>query len=486
MKEYNRYRPVYHASVPEGWSNDPNGLIYYKGKVHMYFQYYPYKAEWGQMHWGHFVTEDFIHWEIRPTALVPDRDYEEGFGCFSGSAVEMDGKLWLMYTAARPAVQSQCLAYSQDADHFEKIAENPVLTADMLNGDIRPEAFRDPKILKRDGFYYCLVGARMTGEGCQKDKEEKPAYGNIVLCKSKDLFSWEYCGRLLKPQPGIDEAFFRVDGVYECPDYFVCDGTEVLFASVQNLPRMGMHFQNAFSPVYMTGHLDFETGHFAIESIDDLDSGFDFYAAQVVHVPDGRHIMLAWKEMWHRTYPTVKDNWIGTYSLPRELTFREGHLIQKPVREIEACRRSPVSAGPIILNDTVITVQGIEGKTIEIDLLFGGGNADRFGVSLFKGRTHETLVYYDRKMKAVVFDRTRAGQPVDEENDTVRCCPVGEKKELALRIFLDVSCVEVFIDGGRYVMSGNVYPDPDDTGVAFFAVGGTAALRSVRKYEINV
>ena len=87
------YRPHYHATVPKGWSNDPNGTIYYNGKAHLFYQHYPYKPEWGIMHWGHFVTDDFVHWDNLPIALVPDQDYEEICGCCSGSAVEMDGRL---------------------------------------------------------------------------------------------------------------------------------------------------------------------------------------------------------------------------------------------------------------------------------------------------------------------------------------------------------------------------------------------------------
>ena len=108
------YRPLYHASVPSGWSNDPNGTIYYNGKAHLFFQHYPHKPAWGTMHWGHFTTEDFVHWDVLPVALVPDRDYEVICGCCSGSTIEKDGKLYLMYTAAQPTLQRQCMAVSED------------------------------------------------------------------------------------------------------------------------------------------------------------------------------------------------------------------------------------------------------------------------------------------------------------------------------------------------------------------------------------
>ena len=108
------YRPTYHASVPSGWANDPNGTIFYRGKAHLFFQHYPSKPQWGTMHWGHFVTDDFVHWRMLPIALVPDRDYEAICGCCSGSAIEADGRMYLIYTAAQPELQRQCMAVSSE------------------------------------------------------------------------------------------------------------------------------------------------------------------------------------------------------------------------------------------------------------------------------------------------------------------------------------------------------------------------------------
>ncbi|MGX8686843.1 MAG: glycoside hydrolase family 32 protein, partial [bacterium] len=108
------YRPKYHASVRSGWGNDPNGLIFYNNLAHMFFQYNPYAPEWGPMHWGHFTTEDFVHWKEEPIALCPDREYEQDLGCWSGTSMEVDGKLCLAYTCSRPGLQRQCLAISED------------------------------------------------------------------------------------------------------------------------------------------------------------------------------------------------------------------------------------------------------------------------------------------------------------------------------------------------------------------------------------
>ena len=165
----NSYRPKYHASVPSGWANDPNGTIFYNGKAHLFFQHYPHKPEWGTMHWGHFTTTDFVHWTTLPVALVPDQDYEVLCGCCSGSAIEKDGKLYLIYTAAQPELQRQCLAVSEDGGvTFVKRQDNPILTAGMLSEEVSELDFRDPHLFMKDGLYYFVAGARWIDPATRK------------------------------------------------------------------------------------------------------------------------------------------------------------------------------------------------------------------------------------------------------------------------------------------------------------------------------
>lgn len=499
------YRPHYHVSVPFGWANDPNGVIWYRGKVHLYYQHYPHKPEWGPMHWNHAVTEDLIHWEQRPVALVPDQPYELVCGCCSGSTVEKDGRLYLMYTAAQPMMQRQCIAVSEDGDHFEKYPGNPILTAEMLSPEIFEEDFRDPRILRHGGSYYLIAGIRYLEEGRRTEPaprnqrettdprqpeptHKKEGWGNLCLLKSDDLFTWRYVGHMLRPQPELAPEFFRLDGVYECPDYFVTDsGDEVLITSPQFLPAAGDLYQNVHSVIYMLGHLDFETGHFHVRAVGEVDSGFDFYAAQTVRMPDGRVVMIAWKEMWDRSYPTQAEEWAGTYTLPRELTVEGDRLIQKPVREIGACRRNAVSVDWVAADDREVVVPGVAGNVIELRFTLLPGDADRAGVKLFCGADCETLVYYDRGSGLIVFDRKNAGVALHGREADVdrRVCAVGRRERIAFDLFLDVSSLEVFIDGGRHTMTGNVYPDPETAlGVRFFAEGGRAVFADVEKYDI--
>ena len=541
------YRPKYHASVPKGWSNDPNGTVFYNNKAHLFYQHYPYKAEWGTMHWGHFTTTDFVKWENLPVALVPDQDYEVICGCCSGSAIEKDGNLWLLYTAAQPERQRQCIAISTDGGvSFAKDKDNPILTSEMLSPQVTETDCRDPRLFRKDGMYYFLAGARVltreeleavlsgkkapkkTRKGDSADKInisggdifsaefisgmgyanlrspsagplqgeeiiEKDGYGNLILARSKDLLHWEYVGHLLdeetQGQIPLDHEYFCLDGVYECPDYIELDGKEVILTSPQNLPQMGASYQNVHSGIYLIGELSFENGRFRVDGIGELDNGFDFYAAQTLRMPDGRVIMIAWKEMWDRNFPTQKEGWAGTYTLPRELRVEDGKLIQNPVREIEKYRSGKASAGAVTISDGGFSIQGVRGRSIELQVTIEMGTASQAGLKLFCGEEHETLVYYDREEGEIVFDRSRSGIPFSghEKNVDRRVCRIGRKEKIDLRLFLDISCIEVFIDGGRHVMTGNVYPDPiKDDGVVFFAEGGSCTFKDIVKYDIEV
>ena len=197
-------RQRYHFMAETGWINDPNGVIYYKGKYHFFYQYNPYHGFWENMHWGHAVSEDMLHWEYLPPALAPSEEYEDHLkgGCFSGSAIEHEGKLYLMYTAAanhgKGFVQTQCIAYSEDGIHFEKYEKNPVLTAPK---GVAQDSFRDPKVWRHEGLYYMVCGA-------SKDKK-----GQALLYRSEDMLQWSFVNVLA-------ESRGEWGSMWECPDFF--------------------------------------------------------------------------------------------------------------------------------------------------------------------------------------------------------------------------------------------------------------------------
>ena len=498
------YRPHYHVSVPFGWANDPNGTVYYRGKAHLFYQHYPHRPEWGPMHWNHVTTEDFIHWEQRPVALWPDQPYELVCGCCSGSAVEKDGRLYLMYTAAQPMMQRQCLAVSEDGDRFVKCADNPILTAEMLSPEIYEEDFRDPRIFRHGDAFYLIAGVRYLEGGRRAEpaptrqreitnprqpdpSHKKEGWGNLCLLKSDDLFRWKYVGHLLYPQPGFSEDFYRLDGVYECPDYFVTDtGAEVLLSSPQNLPRSGNLYQNIHSGLYMLGHLDFETGRFQVQTIGEVDSGFDFYAAQTLRTPDGRTVMIAWKEMWDRSFPSAKEEeWAGTYTLPRELTVEGDRLIQKPVREIEAFRAYKISYQNVMISQET-NLQGVSGRFLDMTVRVRPGNRNNmyryFKINVAVDGERATLIRHKPENSTLRVDRSRSGFPHDIVNS--RDFPVTAGDELKLRIIMDRYSLELFVNDGEQAASFVLYTPVTADSISF-SCDGTAVI-DVEKYELIV
>ncbi|MCI2769953.1 glycoside hydrolase family 32 protein, partial [Staphylococcus warneri] len=182
-----RYRLGYHVMPKYGWINDPNGFSYFNGYYHIFYQYYPYAPEWGPMHWGHARSKDLVHWETLPIALEPG-DEEDKNGCFSGTGIVKDDKLYLFYTGHHyyndddpdHFWQNQNMAYSEDGIHFQKYKQNAIIPTPPEDNT---HHFRDPKVWEHHGYYYMIVGS-------QNDRE----LGRIILYRSEDLYEWEYLG----------------------------------------------------------------------------------------------------------------------------------------------------------------------------------------------------------------------------------------------------------------------------------------------------
>lgn len=472
-----RYRHSYHAMPEIGWCNDPNGFVYFGGKVHLFYQYNPYSSAWDTMHWGHATSKDFVKWEYQPVALAPDMPYDES-GCFSGSAIEKDGMLYLMYTGVDSnGNQQQCIAFSPDGIEFTKPLVDPVISSAQVGAGMSTKDFRDPYVFSREGVYYSIVGTKAE------------ARGNIALYRSVDLLNWEFVGYCMNGTDPKSDNFYQLNAVYECPCFAGVDGKQILICSPQFLPQDGCKFENVHSVVYMAGGFDFDTGRFHYDKFEEIDGGFDFYAAQTTAMPDGRVILTAWMQMWDRFLPSQPDGWAGAMILPRELRYKNGRLYQNPVREIEKYRAGKIEKKDIALGAEPVRIEGLAGDTLELTAEFEEGNAEQFGVKLFEGEDHETLVYYDAERQEVTLDRSRSGVVIEgvEANNSTRSVsvPVSDGK-IKFRIFLDNTSVEVFVNDGYAALTANVYADESDEGISFYAIGGTAKLNRVTKYDIVV
>ncbi|MCM8711217.1 glycoside hydrolase family 32 protein [Clostridium sp. SYSU_GA19001] len=479
-KVNNEYRLNYHVMAEIGWINDPNGFVYYNGEYHLFYQYYPYDSAWGPMHWGHVKSKDLVKWECLPVALAPDMYYDAD-GCFSGSAIEKDGKLYLMYTGhTNPDVdnpenirQIQNIAVSEDGIEFKKVKHNPVISTRDLPENALPQDFRDPKVFKRGEEYYVVIGSR-----------HQEGDGQLLLYKSKDLLNWAYVGVLARSENNIGK-------MWECPDLFQMGEHDVLVISPQFLERDGDKYCNLYSSVYILGNCDFKNCKFDFNTIDEIDSGFDFYAPQTLVDNKGRRILIAWMQMWERNVPTHDKGhkWAGAMTLPRELKIFKGKLYQYPVEEMKNYRANHVSYKAVIVKGT-LALEKIEGQSIELELEIDSLKANKFGLKVLKDEENQTVMYYDRQEGKFIFDRSNSGEILrgseSEDIKDVRRVKVSLlENKLKLRIFIDRISVEVFIQEGERVITSTVYPKSTAKAIEFFS-DEKILIKTLNKWDIRV
>ena len=472
------FRNTFHPMPPCGWMNDPCGFVFCNGLYHLYYQHNPYAAKWGIMYWGHMQSSDLIQWHDLPVALAPDKPYENFLGCFTGSSLVIDDELHIFYTGVSFKGQQACHAVSEDGIRFLK-AEKPVIPVSQRPTGVNMMSFRDPKVFFRDGHYYCLIGA-----GYQ---EKNIRGGQICLYKSEDRNNWQRLPSIL-----TDATLGR--GIFECPDIANIGGVDVVFTNMMYYRRADdERFQNLHSSVYLLGKFDGCTDTFTQYSADYeiIDYGTDFYAPQTAMTQDGRVIMIAWASGWKRTIPTayLGHRWAGCMTLPRELSVRQGKLIQKPVRELSRYRNNPIRMENIEVAKN-LRLEGVSGKTIELILQVDVSEGERFSVKLRAGANHGTMLSYDRKNGSVILDRSNSGESIAplhkaEKDCSVRKCSLSlSDSMLHLHIILDTSIVEVFMQNGEKVMTATIYPPDDARNIVFDAVG-KITIKRLEKYDIG-
>ena len=478
-------QPKFHLTGGVGWINDPNGFSVYKGEYHLFFQYYPYKTEWGLMHWGHAKTRDFIRWERLPAALAPDQEYDRD-GCFSGSAVELEnGKHLLMYTGVcrngsagdrPPFIQTQCIAIG-DGLNYQKYAGNPVIDDKLLPEEASPEDFRDPRIWKDGNGFHAVIGNRSTDGS-----------GTALLYDSRDALHWECRGVLASSQ-------HRYGEMWECPDFFSLSGKGVLLVSIQGKIAEGTALDPRIRTACLIGSFDPEKCCLDPEQIVPVDHGTDFYAPQTLETPDGRRIMIAWMQNWESISSMLKElelsgdlkaqGFFGQMTVPRELTIDHGRLIQLPVQELDHYRGAKVRYKNLAISEET-SLQGLSGHcldmTVQIRPVEDTRLYKRFHMKVASDGEHFTSISYVPETGLVRVDRTRSGYFPDIEN--VREFPVRNRQGgLDLRLVMDRYSLELFVNGGEQAASFMICRKESADSITF-ACEGTALL-DVEKYDLT-
>lgn len=463
-----KMRQHYHFMAQTGWINDPNGLIFYKGKYHFFFQYNPYYGFWDYMHWGHAVSDDLFHWEYLPLALAPSEVYDDHIhgGCFSGSAIVCDDKLFLMFTATtnvgKGFEQTQCIAYSEDGIHFEKYGGNPVLTA--------PEGvpacqFRDPKVWEHEGIFYMVCGASRDNKA------------QALLYKSADMIHWEFFNVLA-------ESRGEWGYMWECPDFYPLGDQFVLMFS-----PMGAGERTV---VYLTGDFDYKTGKFDYHTSGEIDWGFDYYAPQSFVAPDGRRLVVAWANawdwmpFWKDWGPAYKEGWCGSFNLTREVKLSEDGTLQfVPVKELECIRTNGKDINALTVVQSEISLEAGDGISFELKFTINLEETDakQFVMELRKGDGKKVVCTFDFENAQLCVDRNNAdGWSKGISRSTLA---LHNKKVLDVHIFSDQSSLEIFADHYKNNHSNNVYAGNEQNGINVYANGGRVCLENIESYGLE-
>ncbi|NNM24031.1 MAG: glycoside hydrolase family 32 protein [Flavobacteriaceae bacterium] len=448
------YRPQFHFSPPSKWMNDPNGLVYHQGIYHLFYQYYPDDIVWGPMHWGHAVSKDLIKWEHKPIALYPD---DLGY-IFSGSAVvdlentsgfgtKENPPLVAIYTyhsiegekSGRLDFQTQGIAYSLDnGDRWEKYEGNPVI------GNTNIKDFRDPKVAwDQESAQWIMT--LVAGD-------------HAKFYSSKDLKSWE-----LLSEFGKNEGAHG--GVWECPDLFelqVVGSKEikhVLLISINpGAPNGGSGTQ------YFLGDFDgkqFTTDHTEAKWID---WGRDNYAGVTYNnTPEDERIFIGWMSNWDYAQKTPTEVWRSAMTLPRTMSLhQEGNsyfLKSYPLDAISSISSEALvhdaiqlSAPFNISNDSLSTS----------DIKFQANLSEALEVTLGNDLGESAVFSIAPKQEELQFDRRKSGRISFEERfaGDLQTQPYKPKNELAeVRIIVDASSIEIFVEGGRYIFTNQFFPE---------------------------
>lgn len=454
------WRQTFHIQPIMGLLNDPNGFSFFNGEYHLFYQWFPLGPVHGLKYWYHTKSKDLVNWENVGIGLRPNA-YYDNCGAYSGSAIENDKKLYLLYTGNSCSKDGarhsyQCIAVMDKYYNITKISK-PII--DKIP-DGYTENFRDPKVWKKDDRFYVIIGAqRVNGTG------------GAVLYSSNDLIDWKFQGE-------VNTALNSFGYMWECPDYFELQDQGILMFCPQGLEPQGDNYRNLYQSGYVLGEkLDYETISLHHGNFIEFDRGFDFYAPQTMLNPEGRRILVGWMGSGGIEYPTDKNGWAHCLTLPRELSIKNNKLIQQPVKELKLLRKQNFSVEDTISSE-IKQYKGFYGITYELICKFENIDATEYGIEIRASDKEKTVIKYDAMHKKIIFDRTLSGEEVGTAFGTTRTCKL-DSDIIKFHIFVDTSSVESFINDGLEVFTGRIFPSKDSKDIRFFATKGQVSLKAV-------
>lgn len=481
----NTYKPLYHFSASNGWLNDPNGLVRFKGEYHMFYQYHPDTLEdRGAVGacWGHAVSKDLLRWKDLPIALMPSEPYDKD-GCWSGTAIVKDDTLYIIYTgyAETPAGvrQTQCLAYSKDGINFEKYPENPVIGSSSIPKHSSKIDFRDPEAFKFGDEWHIFIGSH-TDYGCPQ----------LLVYTTKDLIHYEY--------GGFAEKRTESGTMWECPNVISFGGDKVgLIVSPQWYPSDGDRFTNVSSTVYSIGRYKVDKREYHGSVFREVDTGCDFYATRCMQLDERTPVMLSWLQMWGRRMLPLElgHGWSGIIGLPRTLFLdRDGKLIQTPLHGIYNRFKNRVKENVRFKGER--RFDKMRGRCMYLRVSMSAATEDTTMAELrvLEGDGNYASIFFNFKESSITFDKSHVLYPLGGHPDECESSRNGvrtvklkhafkvNRKRFQVEVFIDKCTVEVFIDNGVATMSNLVFNSPTADGVVALTDGEVNA--DLMKYDI--
>ena len=424
-----------HWEMPFGLINDPNGLCYHDGKYQIFYQWNPAECKHLNKHWGYTETADFVNYSIPQLALAPVDDFDRN-GCYSGSARSRNGKLEILYTANLKDAQNiryprQVLAAKNSDGTFTK---KKIAVDDVPKG--YTTHFRDPYLFTHSGRSFFIIGAQRENlTGCALIYEE--VGGNWIL----------------RGELKTDYTDFGY--MWECPNLISVDGRDVLVFCPQGIAPQGHKYNNLYQAGYLIGKFNPDTLEFVHGDFQELDGGFDFYAPQVLAQPN-RNILIGWIGMPEKEneYPTTKEGWLYSLTLPRQLKIKNNTIYQLPVKELDALCRSKQQ-----FNDCrALTLSAPCKITLDIDLTYENHWQGKFTIG-----SDELIISFDKNTQEFCINR---------DNLTLggkgrRYFTISVKDNLHLDIYLDTSIVEIYCQNGEKAATACYYAQEKISSIPF-------------------
>ena len=463
-------RPQFHLLPAENWMNDPNGPIYWKGHYHMFFQYNPNAAVWGDMHWAHAVSDEMIHWRHLPIALAPTPGWDDADGCFTGSAVDDNGVATILYTGVktvppnratlRDGVQNfrevQCLATSIDPllRTWNKL-ETPVIEPPQ---DPRITGFRDPFLWRDRDTWYLGVASGIRKEG-----------GHVRLYRSKDLRQWEYLHLLASGKWTEKESVNPVDSgeMWECPDFFSLGKKHVLL------------YSTAGEVYWETGELDPKELVFHSEKRGVLDYGA-YYAQKTQLDAQGNRILWGWITEKRSDDELRTAGWAGCMALPRVLSVSaDGDLEMRFAPEARSLRAQSVELPPL---DASPAERASKEKSIEIK---GVAGELAWGMKR-RGEARASLTLVDRvgPWFSVGLESPQGAAQKLIVNGKSIDLPESAGLEREFRLFLDGSVAELICDH-LHAVTTRIYRLPDGPLRLALTNGDLQSIASLEAWQLR-